>query len=51
MVHEDSEGQIINHSFKTELQDLVKLVECYRQRKFDEDITELKTKFGGNEGL
>jgi hypothetical protein len=51
MAHEDSEGRMINHSFKSEIDDLVKLVECYRQRTFDEDIVELRTKFEGNDGL
>ena len=33
------------------IEKLVDLVECYRDRKFDEDIQKLKDEFGGMEGI
>ena len=47
----DSEGQAINTKFNVKLQELVDLVELYRNRKFDDDLRSLKEDFGGVEGL
>ena len=33
------------------IEELVELVESYRSRTFDEDITKLKEEYGGEEGL
>ena len=44
-------GKAILHKFPISLDRLVGLIEQYRNRKFDEDIMELKHKFEGVEGL
>ena len=48
---EGSEEKEINTKFKIKMNDLVNLVEEYRNRKFDEDLKMLKDTFGGVEGI
>jgi Ca2+ transporting ATPase len=48
---EPSEEINLNTKFKVSLNELVELVEQYRNRNFDEDIKSLKSDFGGPEGL
>lgn len=37
--------------FKVSVHDMMKLIDSYRNRKFDEDIMSLKNDYGGPEGL
>ena len=48
---EGSEELEINTKFSVKLNELVELVETYRNRKFDEDLKSIKGDFGGVDGL
>ena len=51
MAQQEVETRRLNEDFGVELEELIELVENYRNRKFDEDIQTLRTKFEGSDGL
>lgn len=48
---EPSEEKAINTKFKVTIKQLTALIDCYRQRTFDEDMKYIKGEFGGIDGL
>ena len=51
MAREEIETKRLNGDYGVEIEELIDLVEAYRKREFDEDVTMLRTEFGGSEGL
>lgn len=51
MSESEEVDRAVNSKFQVKLQELVDVVELYRNRNFDEDLKALKGDFGGIEGL
>jgi hypothetical protein len=48
---QEVETKRLNEDFEVEMEQLIELVELYRNRKFDEDFQSIKENYQGAEGL
>ena len=48
---QEVETKRLNEDFEVELEQLIELVELYRNRNFDEDFQAIKSNYQGTEGL
>jgi hypothetical protein len=48
---DDAKRAATNTQYKVTKESLIKVIECYRQRKYIEDITYIKDELNGSDGL